>query len=402
MNLQTKAKPEYSETFPYLLKLLAYALNKESQLPDCRGVSWQALYTLAEFHSLASMVSYAVFALPSEQQPKAEILDMFRQHQALALVTDSNVSMETEHILSALSEAGVRNIPVKGYVLKDDYPVPSMRSMTDVDIIYESSMKDDVKAVFASLGYTLEETGQELNFTKPPFYHYELHSDKMLNHVYFCDVLSRGVFENTFLSGRLKPEDSYLFSLCHLSKHFIYGGAGVRMITDIYVFCRKYYENMDKEYLSRELKKLNLTEFECKVRELAFNWFTQPNPNTATLIADYILCACTFGNAKDSYISNAIIREKATGKKQTAFLVYLQKIFVPYSCIATLYPSAGKHKFLYPFCLCAHWFERVFRKRNINTKNLKYYSVSTDSYDAKRLKAVMSEAGLSYNRKVNK
>lgn len=400
MNLQTKAKTEYAQSFPYLLKLLAYALNKESQLPDCSGVNWQALYTLAEFHSLASLVSYAVCDLPDVQKPKGEILDMFRQHQALALVTDSNLSLETELVLSALSDAGIRNLPVKGYVLKNDYPVPSMRSMSDVDIIYDSNKKEAVKAVFASMGYTLDETGEELNFTKAPFYHFELHSDNMLNHVYFTDIFSRGVFENSSLTGRLNSEDSYLFSLCHLSKHFIYGGAGIRMIADIYVFCRKHYDKMDKVYLGTELEKLNLKAFESKVRELAFNWFAQDNPCTDTLLADYILCACTFGNARDSFISNAIIREKSTGKKHSAFKQYIEKIFVPYSKIAELYPSAEVHRILYPFCLVAYWFERVFRKRNINTKNLKYYSVSTNSDDAKRLKLIMQEAGLSYDRKV--
>lgn len=401
MNLQTKAKSEYAQCFSYLLKLLAYALDSERRLPDCTAVNWQALYSLSELHSLASLVSYAVCALPKVQRPQSEIYELFRQHQALALVTDSNVNLETELILNSLSDAGVKCIPVKGYVIKNDYPIPSMRSMTDVDIIYASDKKQEVKDIFASLGYTLEENGEELNFNKEPFYHFELHSDKKLNHVYFSDILDRGVYPAGSLVGHLNPEDSYLFLLCHLSKHFIYGGAGIRMITDVYVFCRKYYDNLDKAYLSNELEKLNLKDFECKVRKLAFNWFSEDEPCTDTFLADYILCACTFGNAKDSYISNAIISEKKTGKKQTAFKLFLRKVFVPYKTIAELYPSAKAHKILYPFCLCAHWFERVFRKRNLNTKNLKYYSVSTDSQQAKRLRLVMEEAGLSYDRKAN-
>ncbi len=399
MNLQTKANPEYAKCFPYLLKLLAYVLDSEKSLPDCTDVNWQALYSLSEFHSLAGMVSYAVCALPKAQRPQGEIFDMFRQHQGLALVTESNVAVETEKLLSALSDAGVRTLPVKGYVLKNDYPIPAMRSMTDVDIIYDSDKKQEVKDVLASFGYALEETGDELDFTKEPFYHYELHADKKTKHTFTDTLLSRARFTENSFTGVLNREDFYIFLIYHLARHFSAGGAGVRMVLDVYVYCRRYYESFDKDYLHRELDSLNLLAFESKIRKLSYDWFGGETPRTDDLLSDFILCSCTFGNTRDALLSSAIVAESKSGKKQSAFKSILRRIFIPYSSIAELYPSANKHKILYPFSLFAYWWKRVFKTRNINTNNLKYYSISTDSEEAIRHKAVMKEAGLSYDWK---
>ncbi len=397
--MKTRAKQEYKDCFPYLLHLLACTLNGEKPIPSEEDTDWKSLLNLAQFHSVAGMISYAVNLLPCEKRPDDSINNMFRHYQGLSLVAESNISIETEIILNALSSSGVRVLPVKGYILKNDYPVPAMRSMTDVDIIYDAQKKQQVKEVFTQQGYTLSETGGELNFTKGDIFHYELHASKegsdATNHTCFSDILSRAVYTDGSLVGSLSNEDFYIFILNHLAKHFTSGGAGVRMVMDVYVFCKAHYEELNKTYLHTELKKLGLLKFEKIIRNLAFNWFSGGAPSTDSYLADYILCANTFGITRDAFIQSAIKEERRTGKKSTPAKAFRRKIFPPYKHIAEVYPIAEKYRFMYLFCVVAQWCDRIFRKRNINTKNLKHYVVSTDSEDAQRLRLVMDEAGLS-------
>ena len=362
-------------------------------------MDWASLLSLSEFHSLAGMVSYSVSQLPAEYQPCEEINNIFRQHQALSLVSESNITFETERLLKSLSDKGVRVLPVKGYVLKNDYRIPAMRTMTDVDIIYDANNKQQVIDVFTDFGYTLDETGSELDFTKDNLHHYELHASSAdaydTSHTYFSDILSRAVYSSDSLVGCLRDEDAYLYLLSHLSKHMLSGGAGVRMIMDVFVFYEAHGKTLDRAYLSTELSKLKLIDFEDKIRCLSYNWFSGGIPNTDSLLADFILCACTFGISRDSLLQSALKAEKSTGKKQNPAKAFFRRLFPSYGFISDLYPISRKHKLFYPFCIVAHWCNRIFRRRNINTKNLKYYMTSTDSAQAQRISLIMEQAGLS-------
>lgn len=384
-----------------MLRLLASAVNSDTPVLPSDNVDWSALLKLAEYHSVAETASYAVTQLPSDNRPEASVYDMFRQYQGLALVSESNISFETERILRLLSDAGVRVLPVKGYVIKNDYPVPAMRSMTDVDIIYDIDKKQQVRDILCAHGYTLNEAGKELDFTKEPFYHYEFHGDAKdsggVSHTYFRDILSRASYHENSLAGSLSAEDSYLFILMHLAKHMRSGGAGIRMIMDVYVYNRAHRSDFDMEYLNAELDKLGLADFEEKVRRLSYNWFSADTPDTDSLLADYILCSCTFGVTRDSFLQSAMRAQAQTGKKQTPVHTFVRKIFPPYSSMSELYPTLQKHRILYPFCVISYWCNRIFKKRNVNTSNLKHYMASTDSDDAQRLRCVMEELGLKYN-----
>lgn len=402
MTLKTRAKQEYKDCFPYLLHLLSCVLNGTKPVPPEEDVDWNSLLRLSEFHSVAGMLSYAVNLLPIDKRPKDDVNNLFRHYQGLSLVAESNVAIETESLLNILSSAGVRVLPVKGYVLKNDYPIPAMRSMTDVDIIYDANKKQQVKEVFSQRGYDFSEVGGELNFAKGDLFHYELHASKekseATKHTCFSDVLSRAVYSDNSLVGSLSNEDFYVFVLNHLARHFTSGGAGVRMVMDVYVFCKAHYAELDKSFLHTELENMGLVKFEEVIRELAYNWFSGGVPDTDSFLADYILCACTFGVTRDAFIQSAIKEESKTGKKSTPAKAFMRKIFPQYKYIAEIYPIAEKHKIMYPFCVIAQWCDRIFRKRNINTKNLKYYMASTESEDAQRLRLVMKEAGLSFYR----
>ncbi len=399
MILKTRAKAEYRDCFPFLLHLLSCALSADTPKVPEGFDDWESLLSLAQFHSVAGAVSFAVSSLPADKQPPENVNSLFSQYKGLSVVSDINLSVETDKLLKALSERGVRVIPVKGYVLKNDYPVPAMRSMTDVDIVFDGNKKQLVKEVFAEYGYLSDESAMELDFTKDDLFHYELHgiteNTADISHTYFPDILSRAVYADDSLIGRLTDEDLYLYILSHLSKHMMAGGAGVRMIMDIYVFNKAHGEKLNREYLEKELNKLGLAEFEEKIRLLSLNWFSGETSVTDSLLADFILCACTFGVSKDSLLQSKLKDEKATGKQSTPARSVIKKIFPSCRELSDLYPVIRKHKILYPFCIVAFWFSRVFKKQNINTDNLKYYLTSADPDEAHRMRAIMNEAGLS-------
>lgn len=60
------------------------------------------------------------------------------------MLIDGNLSYETEKILKAFDENKIKNIPLKGYFMKKEYP----RSVSDVDILFDRKQADLVKSIF--------------------------------------------------------------------------------------------------------------------------------------------------------------------------------------------------------------------------------------------------------------
>lgn len=53
------------------------------------------------------------------------------------MLIDGNLSYETEKILKAFDENKIKNIPLKGYFMKKEYPRSDFRSVSDVDILFD-------------------------------------------------------------------------------------------------------------------------------------------------------------------------------------------------------------------------------------------------------------------------
>ncbi|MBQ4105001.1 MAG: nucleotidyltransferase family protein [Clostridia bacterium] len=394
-----RAKTEYSDNFSYLLQLLSSVLNDTKPEKPAVNTDWASVYSLAEYHSVTGMVYYALMKLAPEYLPDTELLNEFRNAYREQIIYEANLQVETDRLLGELDRLGVDVVPVKGFVLKNDYPEPSMRTMSDIDILYRQEYREEVIQLFKSSGYTLRHDIEgQLDFVKEPFYHYELHS-KLLpstktSHAYFENIWDKVLTPPDTRVGSLSINDTYIYMLEHLAKHLEGGGAGLRLIMDVYVFLKAHSTELDSEYISQELTKLRLTKFCGIISELSKSWFGGGVPDTDSVAADYILCSCTFGTAENSLLQSAIREEKRTGKKRSGLSNVFRKVFPPYSFICSRFESAKNHRLLYPFYVFAYWFKRAFKDRNITTANLNYYMESSDSAKAEYIRKAMDVLGL--------
>lgn len=64
-----------------------------------------------------------------------EVYEKFKQNLSVEMLIDGNLSYETEKILKAFDENKIKNIPLKGYFMKKEYPRSDFRSVSDVDIL---------------------------------------------------------------------------------------------------------------------------------------------------------------------------------------------------------------------------------------------------------------------------
>ena len=232
--------------------------------------------------------------------------------------------------------------------------------MCDNDILCDSGKMQDVRDIMESMGFTCDLFGQFNHdvYSKPPSIEFEIHhnlfdSDMPRFVDYYTDVISRLKKDgNSSFGYRFSDEDFYIFMLCHMYKHYINAGTGLRSLLDLYVFNRSHRAKLDLEYVAQELKTLGIEEYERSVRNLADKAFGQEGSDVSeSEELEYFVFSgyCgTEGNANYNYLNKQLGGDDSGSSKRKYLL---RRIFISGDDLRKSYPFFYRHKALYPLLL---------------------------------------------------
>ena len=121
-------------------------------------------------------------------------------------------------------------------------------------------------------------------YSKQPFFNFEIHRALIDESVdfekafaYYKDVKKRLVKDSGNKYGyHFTDDDYYIFFIFHAFKHYDSRGTGFRTVADEYVILSSDKLKLDFGYISKELEKLGIAEFEERLRELAVSLFSEP------------------------------------------------------------------------------------------------------------------------------
>lgn len=344
--------------------MLRAVIRGESPKPDTDGVDFEEVYKLAKTHDVLNTSYYAIekmnITLPPELRKKWE----YKRNQCFhrTMIQRS----EYAAICSAFEKNGVVYVPIKGFIVSDLYPQPDYRFMSDLDFLVKDSKKagEAVKAI----GYS----EQRVNFMytdeyiKPPFMHIELHRELFRLDSPFYDY-----FHKTFSRGRvgktsrleLSNEDSLIYIIAHMHKHYYESGTGIRSVMDIYLINHKLIGILDMNYVTAELEKLGLTEIYRKISDIAEKWFTKGDFEKLSEDELYILTSGTFGTKE-----HRVINTRSSMKSGEFFF---RRIFPSPALIKELFYPAKKHPALLPVFYVYRLIRLIFspkRRKRIQTE----------------------------------
>lgn len=342
-----------------LISLLAAALGRPWQGSNETKVL--ACLPLAQKHGVANMLYYALPYLPAEQQPQGQERKLLKELAYAAAAREAVQERELDALLERFEAEKIPVLPLKGCILKALYPKPEMRSMSDVDLLFDAKQALRVRKVMQDLGYETVhfEQGDTDFYISPTRLNYELHrslrdegsnesSRRFLETLLSSAELREG---KTYLR-ELPHEEHYAYLLCHFVKHLLNGGIGVRQVMDIYL-C-KHGWSFDGEKLGTLLEQLELTEFAATLERLAECWFGGGKGDAVTdELGAYILGSGTFGT-DEQRVADRILKEQESNNRVR---YVLRRVFLPYKTMCAYFPSLKKVPFLLPF----YWIFRVLR-----------------------------------------
>ncbi len=274
-----------------------------------------------------------------------------------------------------LSENKIEHMPVKGYYIRELYPVKELRSFGDIDILIHEKDRKRCDSLMKSLGYTVKNDWEPTySYIKDDEY-YEIHTNlfdvRLKDRADMTEYFSSAWLHAKKDSGlRFVPDTEFhlIYIICHLAKHLSTGGAGIRMYLDVALYILRYDSVISWERTEEEFKKLGLERFFHTVLSAVNEWFYvkascdfENFGEELSELLEFTLDSDIFGHSRDN--SAIKLRGEERSKRRTA----LKILFPPAEQLENRYTFLKRSRILLPLA----WIVRVFKNFGLIPKKIK-------------------------------
>lgn len=281
------------------------------ELPD-EPLQWEELVRLSALHKVESILYYAVKdveEMPDEAKralQKAWVCDIAR---------DTRQEYTANRIRASLQAAGVIFAPMKGLLLKYDYPLPHLRYMSDIDFYIRTGDRAKIKQCLMELGATRENDDcGDIAYDLPGGVHAEFHG-RLLYRAGTGGVLGYPDWKQVVQEKNRLTEDGYALNLIgHLAYNLSRSGLGVRYILDLWIYRHRHEPQPDWEKVMTQLKQDGLDQVAQLLIDLSEYWL---GDGRATPVLEeleqYILESGLYGFSERGALSEASFNRGKAG-----------------------------------------------------------------------------------------
>ena len=369
----------------YLIKLL-YAVLHEKEAPALPAdLNWRLIYDMAKMHSVETMAFYGAEPFIRDD---AELYQNWKKSRDANIAQSLHQIEARKEVFQALHEAGLRFLPLKGYEMKYLYPRLEFRQMADIDILVDPDKTSQVQEIMQNLGYRkkTETFPHHDEYFRPPFITVEIHHQLLLvgddRQEYYDNIWDRSLRDkNNPGAYKLTPDDFYIYQIAHFAKHYNLMGSGIRSVMDIYIYLKKYGNALNRQYVRKELKKLDIYDFCIKMEKLSLIWFSAStpkpdiDPKELQELERNIFLSGVYGSLEFSRFKK--MTSVQAGKKKWQGLKYFwHRIFVTRQHLTYSYPILKKYPLLLPFFGIYRIFYVLRHRRETIKRELELFRLS--------------------------
>ena len=360
-------------TFLYLLMCGVEGKPPSSEL--LREMNMEDVYQISVYHTLSAM-TYMVLE-KGQDILEGEVFKNWKKEKDKAIRKNILLDRERERIFAFMEEQGIWHMPLKGIILKEMYPAFGMRQMADNDILYDSNFQKPLCIWMKEQGYKVISCGRGNHdvYEKKPVYNYEMHTALYGGEhnpvwiTYYENIKEKLIADKKKkYSFHFTDEDFYIYIITHIYKHFAGSGTGIRSLLDVYIYLQAKEAIMNWDYINEELKKVQVSDFERKVRHLSQKVFSkelQKLTKKEEELLKYFLYSGTYGTL-ENHVQHRLDQFE-TDKKG-----YIIKRLVPDEEFYKNYvPFVYEHKWSRPFFIIFRLVRGLFRKDRRIMKEIK-------------------------------
>jgi hypothetical protein len=373
--------PNKSEV-EYLIHLLSCALNSKKPREQ-ENIDFSALLALAKKQQIYNIICPLIADMPNVPQSEK---DAFRNYHYSEITRMLTINNERSLIYEELEENKIKFMPLKGLIIKKYYPKESMRQMSDNDILFDVSFRDKVASIMKDNGYKVTATGENSDdYFKAPYCTFEFHRTLFFDEKDFCPVFDN-LWQNAVQDDEnpymyhMGIDDVYIYSVCHMYKHYSTAGCGIRFLADNYLFLKQENDKLNWKYVNSQLEKFGILAYEKDSRELAFKIFDEKelSESEIKMLETYINCGI-YGDVSVKLTKDIEKIAGDDGSIADAKKKYLfKRLFPDKKKMIADYRILEKKPYLLPFYYIYRLFKGAFNSKKTINEIKKVKSIKND------------------------
>lgn len=392
-----------NEESTYLLKALKSYIQNAN--PGAFNGDWHKLIRLAKIHSVMGILGFMVMSYPDESN--SQVADFMKKQCLRTITLISQRSESMKQLIVKMNSKKIDHLLFKGYIIKDYYPVPELRTFGDIDFLIHPKDRSKSDELMMQQGFERKTDWEPVFSYQRANEYYEIHTDVMevdvSDKANYKDYFKQ-IWEHAHLTDghtyELSPEFHFLYLLTHIAKHISGSGAGIRMYMDIAVFIQHFGNELDWKYIQAELEKLAFSDFANMVLTVVNVYFGVDMPIIlneidAQVIEDFMeftMSGGTFGFVGRD--SGLISLKKQDRNKESVSRVsaFANRLFPSAASIESRYTYLQGRHWLLPVA----WVHRFIRTKDTWGSHAKEAKsiMNTDTEEVLKLKRIYKEIGL--------
>jgi hypothetical protein len=226
-----------------LVKLLSGAIRgREPEELDLEGAHWKELYEEAKAHEVYTLIFPAVKKLASKTEIDKPLLSEWERTVLYSGMLQLQHIQRMGEVFERFSKEGIPVIALKGLVVRDVYPSPELRTMSDADILVKPEDIEKSKELLTEMGYQMDSfDNKHLHFSHSDHPTIELHKSIVdYNRIKTLSTLEDSLWQNAVHASvggvpvlAFSPEDQVLHLCLHMISHIMSTGFGLRQMCDL-------------------------------------------------------------------------------------------------------------------------------------------------------------------------
>ena len=265
------------DTREYFVYLMYCHLNGIDPRGERRS-DWQQIFNLAEKNHVTAIIAYEIDGLPEDLRPKGELAKLFRDALNRKKSDFDSRLCSLAIFMSTMTSSQIPHLIIKGTALRNNYPVPALRTGRDIDVIVHPLDYSTAISALKLRGLTelsVKRNEARMQIADDVFeIRTELESINIQSKIYFSTPFD-DISEEMGYTYKLKTVYHLLYLVTHTAHNLKEGGAGVRMIMDIDVLIRTH-PNIDIEEFLSLCDNIKISKTAQALIALARKWFNTP------------------------------------------------------------------------------------------------------------------------------
>lgn len=358
-----------TNTQEVMLKILEESIHKRKyEISEIDNIDFNEMFRLSQEHNVVAITYYGLRGTEGSKMLSEDVLNQFKKQTFINSSNQMSHIKNVASILTKFEENNIRTVALKGLVVRNFYPRPEFRTMSDADIVVREDDLGKAIELITDLGYVEKvRTHVDICYIKRNSIielHWKLINPGRINggenfeNEIWDDLIEVNVGDSKALS--LNYEDLAVHLCVHLIKHLANKGCGIRMFCDLVVLFEQKEDEINWDRFWSKIRQYNVEKAVRIVMYICSEYLGMNlkahmdneryiDKKCLDLLLDDIMNHGVFGKSKEEdEIARAVAFDSDKDYDKGAFNKYFRVFFPKVKDLVQSYPYAERNKILVP------------------------------------------------------